>query len=327
VEQSKYDERFREQFGDPPPTHAAEFMEEIRAGNDHTLDRDSRVLHLKKALSLRPDDPANIVIEYCMTIELSQHTDPKHHEDVRRKDGQAIAEHLITTYDHKFYYRDSPDGTAPSPDYLVPQTAVWASEYDSVFEHHRDKAKKYVDLAMEDFFWTFQKRRAAWANAPRPATQPAPDPLMDGFGRGRGDYSLHAWEQRKADAAAGNVMGYYANAFSQAAVHAYLLAYAMKPSDDAEVLQQVIAKYPDTPISAAASAQLAKLPPDARHAPAPVAIAPIAPISPAPPPATVAVTTAPIPAEHPWPWFVIPLVVVCAAAASILAMRIAHKRG
>jgi hypothetical protein len=323
AEHSNYDEGFREKFGDPPPAHAAEFMEEIRAGNDYTLDRDSRVLHLKKALALRPDDPANIAIEFCITIELSEHIDPKHHEDVRRKEGQEVAEHLIATYDHKFYYRDSPGGAAESPDYMVPQTAVWASEYASVFGHDGDKAQKYANVAMDDFYWTFQKRRAAWASAPRPATEPAraPDGFMDeGFGRGRGDSALQAWKQRKADAAAGNVMGYYAKAFSQAAVHAYVLAYAIEPTDEAEALQQVIAKYPNTPMSAAAAQQLTKMPPAPRQAPSPVAIAPIAPIPPAP-----GVAAVPIRPEHLWLWILIALVVVCVAAISIWAMRIAHK--
>jgi hypothetical protein len=262
---------FRAKVGEPPAEHAAQFIHEICAGDDYGLDRDSRVVHLKHALRLRPDDPGNLWIEFQLALELSQHVDPKHHEGVERGEGQAWTEHLIAHYDYKKYYRDTPEGESDSLEYMIPRAAIWASGYESVFVHDTDGARKYADMALDDFYWTIQKRRAAWANAPRPSTEPSTMGLgFEEDRHGAAEGRVRMWEQHKADAAAGNVMGPYAKAFSDAAVGAYVRAYREKPGDEAKLLVAVMAKYPNSPLSAAAAARLGNLAAEA-HAGAGVA--------------------------------------------------------
>jgi len=320
VEKNYYDSIWRRKLGDPPAAHAAEFIHEIYAGNN-AEDRDSQVLHLQKALTLRPDDPTNIAIEFHLAIRL-MNTDPDHHQNQRMEDAQAVSEHIATRYDHKAYYRDMTEGDSEALEFMVPRSAIWASSYDTAIIHDRAQAQQFADVAVDSLYWTFQKRQADWANAPQPSTEPSPFDRPE-----RITSRLQAWEQRKADAAAGNVLGTYAQPFCDAAVNVYVKAYAEGPADTARVLRQVIAKCPDSPLSASAAARLAKLPPESTPVPALAATASAPTDAAAPEPPTTApahATTMPMVAvAHP---LLLAALTLTAVASMVLAFLILRKR-
>ncbi len=223
------------------------FDRELTAA-EGAADRDSRVEHWKKALSLRPNDPRNIVIEYQMAVALSQTSDPKHGESPRRKEGLAIYSRIVATYDHMVYYEKVPMNATGSPQLMVPRACIHAASIERGLNSNNDKARDYLWKAMDCLKRTFEQRKSDWLAEPKP--KPIPRGVGDLFDSINPDAPVQAWTERHRRAEQGDVLGSSEMTIVRAAVRQFGYTYGrQKPEDVPIAMNEIIKKYPETPMA------------------------------------------------------------------------------
>jgi hypothetical protein len=107
---------------------------------------------------------------------------------------------------------------------------------------------------MKDLQWTFEKRKADWQNAPKPTSRPFEDEI-DSLEQEKFKGRISYWEQRRAQAAAGDIklLGPYGEILATAAVRQYMLSYGPKTSQNIrESMNQIIRDFPGTPMASVA---------------------------------------------------------------------------
>jgi hypothetical protein len=214
-------------------------------------DRDGRVKLLRDILAQRAKDPLAIVLELQIATLLGQNPDPKHHQEVEPEESLAVLRHICATYNHKDYYQPDPAGETCSPELMVPRAAIMAASVYGGLLQDRDRAKNYATVALDDLFWTYIQRTRDWLNAPAPA------PLRPEFGgpmeEAKFQSRVAGWQERKRKAAAGEAIGPYEKELAEAAVRQYGLSFGpQSPAQVVPIMQQLIDRYPTSPIAVAA---------------------------------------------------------------------------
>jgi hypothetical protein len=222
-----------------PAGNAALFAEEMAAAKK-AESREGQVQHLRRALSLRPNDPQNIVIEYRIGIELSQRT-PQ-----RIDEGRAVFEQIVAAYKHMDYYSPNPVDRSESPQLMIPQAAVFAASYNGARDGGA-KAREYAVLAMKALRETHKRRVADW-QAPRKREKP--DAFDGPIEASKRKSREHFYAKRRADAARGDVFGPLEMQAVERAVDQY--EYSRSPQSPAEVaaaMAEIVKMFPATPMA------------------------------------------------------------------------------
>jgi len=245
--------------GDPTagqaPSGSPQYPQDTFAGEmalaESAADRDSRVLHLRKALSLRPNDPANIAIEFQIGIELSQRIDPEHKQGPRPAEALPVFEHILAEYRHMDYYDKRPMDRSNSPQLMVPWAAILVACLDRKLDRDSTKARELLISAMEMFEQTYDRRVDDWANEPPEPRPRDDDPFRGGaIGISKWESRRHSWEQRKKDAAEGNVFGPLEMAIVGAAVRQFGYSFGpQQPFEVPPVMGRVVEMFPGTPMA------------------------------------------------------------------------------
>lgn len=269
------------------PAGALTFEQEIQASQP-APDRDSRVEHLRRALSLRPEHPQNIVLEFKIATMIGQNNDPVHNQPARPLDSLPLLEAIVERYDHKNYYRSDFMGTgSDSPDLMVPRAAILAASIKTGALGDTQKARELLIRAMKDLQWTFEKRKADWTNAPKPQAS-----LFDetGLEKAKFEGRIRYWERHKRDAAEGKVFGGLEPAIVEAAVRQFAYTFGNRPDNVAGAMELILRDFPGTPMAVAAQQKLDQLGLGAGVTPRTAV---------ANPPRTMATTQQSSPATHP----------------------------
>ena len=142
-----------DQVGGQVPSANPQSQEDLVAAEmslaDQAEDRDSRVKHMRKALSYRPNHPDNIVIEYRIGIELSQRWDPKYpQQKPLRNKALTVFERIMSKYNHMDYYSQHPVDRSYSPQLLVPEAAILAACLQRGVKRDSTKAREHLVFAM-----------------------------------------------------------------------------------------------------------------------------------------------------------------------------------
>jgi len=218
-------------------------------------DRDGKIRHLRSAVALRPGNAQNIVLEFEIAKLTCTTNDPAHGQSANPRAGVALFEDIVKKYDHRLYYQSAP-GDDYSPEMMVPRAAIQAAAFLRFLFQENGKSREYARIAMNDVAWTYQKRKAEWESAPRPATNPTD--LVDVRIKEQFDYDVANWEDRKRDAATGNIMG-AGQSVANAAVIEFGLSFGPQhPGDVPAVMQHIIDDYPDTPMAVVAREHIKK---------------------------------------------------------------------
>jgi hypothetical protein len=239
-------------------TTAANFDAELKA-TEGNRNRDDRIRHFRNALRLRPGDPQNIVLEFDIGVELGQRYDPAHHVFPKEREALAVFEEIVRRYDHKTYYRQTPEGTSESPELMVPRAAILAASTLTGLLQQNENARQYLMVAMKDLIWTYQKRRWDWANEPAPVRPPPLFVLLDAPDDGRFDRQMKWWQATTRAAARNDVSiaEPYGPELVEAAMREYRLSYgSQKPADVAAAMQPIADLFKDTPLAKLAKQQI-----------------------------------------------------------------------
>jgi len=229
---------------------AEQFKKEMELA-DEAPDRDSQIAHWRKALSLRPDHPENIVIEYRIAVELSQRWDPKFPDQVpRRREALALYEALLQKYDHMKYYEKRCANYTWSPQLIVPRAAVHAGCLNRALNRDSRKAREYLSKAMGCLNQTYEKRKEDWANEPPPPEVRLDDPFGGPLRRGKWKVRLREWQERRKKAAEGDVFGPLEMSIVKAAVRQFGYTFGKQRSHEVPVaMSRIIQRYPGTPMA------------------------------------------------------------------------------
>lgn len=254
--------------GDDDPTRSEATVVDIE-GFERELelagranDRNSRVSHLRKSLTYRPDHADNIDIEFQIAIELTQRFDPEYDQEKPDPiEGLPILKKISKQYEHMDYYRSGPPDSPHSPQLIVPRAAILEACIQR--SHFKDDAtaRKRLYFAMECLEQTHQKRIDDWRSEPKPAVDPKEENRIvvlnkDGLWEeiksevGKSQARLNAWQLRQERALRGEVFGKSEMAIVKAAVRQY--GYSYGPHNGAEVsspMGEIIRSFPNTPMS------------------------------------------------------------------------------
>jgi len=227
------------------------FYAEVKSA-ETAQDRNGKIQFLRNAIALRPGDPQNILLEFKIATLIGQTNDIAHNQEASPRDALPLFEEIIRRYDHKVYYQTEPGLNNKSPELVVPRSAILAASILRGLFHENEKSRDYVRIAMDDLAWTYKTRKAEWESAPRPLMPDEPrDPkkAMEEFAA-----DVRAWEARRREASAGNVMGHDGQPIVEAAVMEFGLSFGPQhPGDVAAVMQHVIDDFPNTPMAVVAN--------------------------------------------------------------------------
>jgi hypothetical protein len=228
-----------------PPANDSLFQAEMRLAGS-AADRDSRVEHWKKALSYRPDDPDNIVIEYKIAVALSQVTDPAHGQGLRRVEGLVFFKRIADGYDHMRYYSPEPSDSIDSPQFMVPRAAVHAASILWGQRGTSEDARKYLKVAMKDIGATYRKRIDDWSHEPPPRIEDSEEL----GGKEKAEAALALWNRRQEAAKRGDVLSSQEIVVAKEAVRQFGYTYGrQRPYEVGGPMRQIIEEFPNTPMA------------------------------------------------------------------------------
>ena len=211
-------------------------------------DRDTCLVHLRKALAIRPDHPGNLAIKFRMATELSQRYDPQYPEQTPKRDeAMVVYEELVKQYHHMDYYSSEPVDRSYDPQLMVPGAYIHLACLSRGLDGDSAKARDCLIRAMECLKQTYEKRIEDWSSEPAP---PKPDP-RDGLSvMGKWEARMAQWNKRRQDAAEGNVFGPLEMAIVKAAVRQYAYTYGrQKPYEVPAVMGELVRMFPGTPMA------------------------------------------------------------------------------
>ena len=214
-----------------------------------STDRDSRVEHLKKALELRPNDRRNISIEYQIGIELSQRCTPGHPEMVAKPlEALGYFVGILQKYNADDYYEFDPHAGAMGPQEMICHAAILASAEEFYEVGNVLTARQYAYIGMDIIHAVYLRRLNDWRNETAPQLLP-PEQDYNGWSR----KAYRRWEERQKLAAEHDVLR--GNTFSErAAVEVFCRTFEPKNTEEMKKpLEIVSARYPDSPLSKAAT--------------------------------------------------------------------------
>lgn len=214
-------------------------------------DRDTRLVHLHKALTIRPDDPGNLAIVYRIAIELSQRYDPQYPEQTpRRKEAMVIYEKLVKEYHHMDYYSSEPVDRSYDPQLMVPGAYIHLACLYRGLHGDSAKARDCLIRAMECLKQTYEKRIEDWSSEPAPP-KPNPNSPFGGLSAmGKWEARTAQWNKRRQDAANGDVFGPLEMESVKAAVRQYGYSHGrQKAYEVPAVMGEIIKMFPGTPMA------------------------------------------------------------------------------
>ncbi len=233
------------------------FNEELQLA-EKVPDGDSRIEHLLKALTYRPNHPDNIAIEYSVAWETAGITDPQTHQYIRTGEARQIFEGIAGNYNHMDYYTKEGPNHPRSPQIIIPECAIMAGYYSQEGE----KRREYFDKAMECLNQTYQRREKDWQSAPAPQ-KPSEDSPWGGLHEvAKWESRMFMWKKHKWDAERGNVLNGIELSLVKRAVKLYLLSYLSKNDDSKpptnyekvrRATVEINRDFPDTPMAEWAS--------------------------------------------------------------------------
>ncbi|NQT92270.1 MAG: hypothetical protein HQ559_05880 [Lentisphaerae bacterium] len=224
-------------------------------------DRDTRLVHLRKALTIRPDNPDNLAIEFRIAVELSQRYGPKYPDQTPRRDeALVIYERLLKKYNHMDYYSPEPVDRSYAPQLMVPAAAVHLACLYRGLHDDSAKARDCLIFAMDCLKQTHEKRIEDWSNAPAP---PKPDPNSRYGGLSspmeKWEARLAYWKKRRQDAVEGNVLGSLEMSLIRAEVRQFGYTFGpQKPYEVPVIMGQIIKMFPDTPMARVAQEHISR---------------------------------------------------------------------
>jgi len=225
----------------------------LHEANETSVDRDVRVEGLHRVVALHPGSPQNLILEFRIGILLGQNNDLRHGKRPDELLSLPIFEGIVQHYDHKAYYTTNPGDDSDSPELMVPQAALLAASTRTGKLNDGKKARELLVIAMKDLQWTWEKRRADWIAAPKPAFNPIDESPEENARH------IQIWEHRKHEAESGKVdMGPYGKAIMEAVVRQYGLSYGPQhPGEVPAVMREIITLVPDTPMAQIAQGHIA----------------------------------------------------------------------
>jgi len=227
---------------------------EALAATEMADDRDSKVEQLRKALSLRPDHPGNLAIEFAIGIELSQRNEP------RPAEALAMFEHILVTYRHMDYYSTETIDDSESMQFMVPKAGILAACIARGPDQNPQKAQEYLWRAMEQMNETYQKRIEDWKNSkPREESPLELEVFSSPLDESKRESRKSFYEQRRIDAANGDVFGLLEMATVRAAVRQYGYSHGPhRPEVAIVVMREIIDRFPGTPMAKVAQGHIDK---------------------------------------------------------------------
>ena len=240
----------------PPPSEASANNADILVGEQMDLaekapDRDTRLVHLREALTIRPDHRDNLDIEFRIAVELSQRYDPKYPDQTPRRDEAIVVyEGLLTKYNHMDYYSSEPVDRSYDPQTMVPQAAVHLAWLYQGPHGDSAKARDCLIRAMDCLKQTYEKRIEDWSSAPPPPKPDPNSPFVGLLGMGKWEWRMAQWNERRQDAADGNVLGPLEMPVVKAAVRQYAYTYGrQKPYEVPAIMGEIVKLFPGTPMA------------------------------------------------------------------------------
>ena len=211
------------------------------------ISRDEYVEELRKVITSRPNNPENISLEFEMGVVLSQYTDSKHNQGVKKKEGLEVYEHILKTYRHMDYYQFENAVGAFCPDLAVPASAIYAGDEHIILSRDTETAKQDYLYAMECLRDTYEQRIQDWKNEPPPQIDP-----YDRDGEVRYKENKAVWDKRQAVAYSGEIFepDSLEALTASTAVQQYLIAFApLHPEDVPSIMGVIIQRFPNTPMA------------------------------------------------------------------------------
>lgn len=208
---------------------------------------DSRTEFLAKAIDRHPENPDTLRLEFRLGVELSQRPVKEQDREKQWAQGLDMFERIIATRKHRDYYSPEPVDHSYAAQIEVPQAAISAAG----LTHDRAKAREQLLFAMSCMQETHRWRVEDWK---KPYTEPELSDLPQGPREISKRISrLHAHQQRQARAEAGEVFSPLELNVVEGAVRSYMQTRADNPT---AAMNELIQKFPDTPIAKAAQKQL-----------------------------------------------------------------------
>lgn len=236
-------------------TPSASFDSELKA-SVAAVDATQKIAHLSAALQLRPNNPANLPLQFQLGNLLSQEGlrlesgKPGAGKSVMSQALDAFSE-IPSKFDHQSYYSREPSDTSDNLQMLVPRACVLAGSIQTGYFNDGAGARKYVKIAMDDLQWTYVKRKQDWSSTPKPVL----DPQLDDT---KFRAHLAIWERRIRDAATGDVLSDPEMVVVNAAVREF--GYSFGPQRRSEqveaVMRQISVDYPETPLAKVAQSHI-----------------------------------------------------------------------
>lgn len=220
---------------------------------EKATDRETKIEHLRKALTYRPNHPNNIIVEYHLAVETAHITDPQTHEYICIDEARQIYEEIVNKYNHMDYYSKELPDHPRSPQIIVPECAIAAG----IYQKDQAKAKEYYYKAMECLNQTYQRRKKDWQ------AEPAPEKPLSPFDGPRElakwESRMFMWHRQRWDAERGNVLHEIELRFVKRAVQLYLLSYVSEYDGDknypsfnqdkvTKATTKIVKDFPDTPV-------------------------------------------------------------------------------
>jgi hypothetical protein len=230
------------------------FDREMRLA-EQSQDRDQAVAHMEKALISRPNNPANIIIEYRIGVLLSQVRGTSG-QVLRRDEAIKYFKSVVENYDHMSYYRGEPEESVSSPEFMVPRAQLQLGSLMWGYAADPEKAQRYLMMGMENVNATYQKRITDWLQAPKPQ----PETFSEGAGaEEKYQARVVAWQKRRDAAARGEVLGEQETNVARELVRQYGYSYGPQHSEEVPaVMRAIVEKFPNTPMAKFAKEHIAK---------------------------------------------------------------------
>lgn len=206
--------------------------------------RDTAVWHYEEALSLRPNHPDNMPIEYEVGVllmmvanrDLGQETFP-----LEAKPFLERAAHDYSDYYNDYYESSRPNLEGPiSRQGMMVHAAILSGDYD---------------LAMQYLNITIQQRRQEWSSLPPPSpkvTDPAVLKAMPDINRGY-EARVAEWEDAQKAVESGEVFPESSRylSFAETAVNLYMSSFGddVPPESVRRIMEPILKKYPGTPMA------------------------------------------------------------------------------
>ncbi len=213
---------------------------------------------IEKALTYRPNDPENIRLEYKMAVAMSQYRKQGEERPQRLDEALKLYQRVLDDYSHMDYYSRNPQDSdsIESPQMMMPRAAIHVSSIMRGLSGDYIGSREYAEKAMDYLNQTFKKRKADWLESPKPQ-QGAYDHLFDPpsslFRDNLSPYDrkVKNWEENIRKAKEGDIFGKHEIATTMAAVSEYGYSFGEKQDigDVILAMNNIIEKYPDTPMS------------------------------------------------------------------------------